>query len=65
MSDDLERLQRWVDSGAHVRVVGRRGERLTVSMVTCDGGEEMDRVVSADPRLAAWCAENALPAENG
>lgn len=65
MGDDLELLQRWVDSGAQVRVVGRRGDQLTVALLTCDGGEEMDRLISADPRLPAWCVENALESQSG
>ncbi|GAC55887.1 hypothetical protein GOHSU_02_00300 [Gordonia hirsuta DSM 44140 = NBRC 16056] len=56
MSDDLERLQRWVDSGALFRLVSRRGGESTIALLTCSGGEEMGRIVSADPRLAEWCA---------
>ncbi|GAA4811343.1 hypothetical protein ACFQ0K_03905 [Nocardioides caeni] len=38
-------LERWIDSGGHWSVVGERGEQVTVALLTCDGGEEMDRVV--------------------
>ena len=57
-SDDLDRLQRWVDSGAYFAIVARRGAEMTVALLTCSGGEEMGRIVSADPALARWCAEN-------
>ncbi len=58
MTDELVRLQRWVDSGAQVRILARRGERLTLGLLTCDGGEEMERLVTADPEVVRWCAEN-------
>jgi hypothetical protein len=48
---DLEQLQRWETSGGHWRVLGDDGTTLTVSMVTCDGGEEMARLVSTEAAL--------------
>lgn len=59
MSDDLDRLQRWVDSGARFRVLARRGDQWTLALLTCDGGEVMDRLTTADPAVAPWCAVNA------
>lgn len=59
MSDELARLQRWVDSGGVVRVVARRGDEITVSLVTCVGDEEMDRLVTRDPAAHKWCAQYA------
>ncbi|MFC0313786.1 hypothetical protein ACFQNE_06775 [Gordonia phosphorivorans] len=56
MSDDLERLQRWIDSGGLFRVLRRRGGEYTVALCTCDGGAQMDRVVTDDPGLPAWRA---------
>ncbi|MEZ5213069.1 MULTISPECIES: hypothetical protein [unclassified Gordonia (in: high G+C Gram-positive bacteria)] len=58
MSDDLDRLRRWVESGALFRVLASRGGTTTVALLTCDGGEEMGRLVSDDPRVAQWCAAN-------
>jgi hypothetical protein len=63
MTDELARLQRWVDAGAQVRILARRGERLTLALLTCDGGEEMERLVTADPEVARWCAEHAEAAD--
>lgn len=55
MSDDpSEILRRWSDSGAHWKVIGRHGEALTIGLFRCDGGEEMDRITSSDPRLHAF-----------
>jgi hypothetical protein len=52
--DDLETLQRWEDFGAVWEVVHRTRTRVTVSMRRCDGGEEVGRLVSDDPRLLAF-----------
>ncbi len=54
--DDLQHLQRWIDSGGYFAVRSRRGAELTLALLTCDGGEEMGRIVSVDPAVAAWCA---------
>jgi hypothetical protein len=54
MTDDLEQLQRWETSGGHWRVLGDDGTTLTISMVTCDGGEEMAQLVSAEATLREY-----------
>ena len=46
---DLDRLRRWEDSGGIWRVVGRRSDTVTVALCRCDGGEEVDRFVTAEP----------------
>ena len=38
-------LDRWITSGGHWSVLAEHGDRVTVGLFTCDGGEEMDRVV--------------------
>lgn len=40
-----EALRRWIDSGGHWQVLAERGAEVTVGLFTCDGGEEMDRLV--------------------
>lgn len=58
MSDDpVGILQRWEDSGAHWAVVARRNGVSTVALYRCDGGEEVDRITSADPRLVEFLAD--------
>lgn len=47
-------LRRWQESGAIWRVVDRRAAWLEISLITCDGGEEMQRLRSADPDLLAF-----------
>ena len=44
-------LRRWEDSGAVWRVVSRSAGRIEISLLTCDAGEEMDRLISSDPEL--------------
>lgn len=38
-------LARWIASGGHWAVLAERGDTVTVALLTCDGGEEMDRVI--------------------
>lgn len=49
----LDDLRRWEDSGAGWRVVHSGPERIAVSLVRCDGGEEVDRFVTDDPEILA------------
>ena len=49
--DSVQTLQRWVTSGGLWSVAHRSADRLEVSLLTCDGGQEMDRLVSGDPAL--------------
>jgi hypothetical protein len=45
---DLDRLLRWEDSGGGWRVVAVGNGSLTLSLVTCDGGEEMEVLTSVE-----------------
>lgn len=38
-------LDRWILSGGHWEVVSERDGLATVALMTCDGGQEMERVV--------------------
>ena len=52
MTDDpVAALQRWADAGARWAVIDRRRDSVTVGLYRCDGGEEVERIVSADPGL--------------
>jgi hypothetical protein len=49
--DRIAELQRWQDAGAVWEVISRRGSSVTVALLRCDGGEEVDRFTSDDPQL--------------
>lgn len=57
-SPDVERLTRWRAAGGGWRVIARTPASLTVALLTCDGGEEMDRIASSDSafveHVEAW-----------
>ena len=57
MGDDpVTVLQRWQDAGARWSVIARHGNTVTVGLYRCDGGEEVDRVTSSEPRLLTFLA---------
>ena len=51
MSEALDRLRRWEESGATWRVVVRTPESVEIALLSCDAGEEMDRLRTADPAV--------------
>jgi hypothetical protein len=51
VADELDRLRRWEESGAPWKVVARTADGVVVALLTCDLGEEVDRLESADPAL--------------
>lgn len=50
----MEVLRRWEDSGAVWRLLSRRGDLVEIALLTCSAGEEVGRLVSADPDLLAF-----------
>lgn len=57
--DRVAELVRWEDSGALWSVVSRSPGRLTVALMTCDGGEEVDRFESADPAVLSFVGDRS------
>ncbi len=53
---DLARLVRWQQAGGLWQVVARRPGSVTVALLRCDGGEEMDRFSSTDAAVLALVA---------
>ena len=49
-SDDLAAVLRWQASGGEVQVLAW-GPPLVVSLITCDGGQEMQRITSDEADL--------------
>ena len=58
MTDPVGVLRRWEEHGGVWRVVARTDSGVTVSLLRCDGGEEMERLVSDDPDLLAFVSGN-------
>jgi hypothetical protein len=55
MNDDaLAALRRWEESGATWRVVVRTPEDVEIALLTCDAGEEAERLRSADPAVLEY-----------
>lgn len=55
MTDDpVAALRRWTDSGGTWRVLAGGAGAITVALLPCTGGEEVDRLVSDDPALRAY-----------
>ena len=61
--DRTAELRRWQDSGAVWEVISRTGAGVTVALLRCDGGEEVDRFTSEDPRLLAFIGDRHSSAE--
>jgi hypothetical protein len=56
-TDRVAELQRWQDSGAVWEVISRKGAMVTIGLLRCDGGEEVDRFTSDDPHLLAFIGD--------
>ncbi len=50
----MAELRRWQDSGAVWRVDCRTPTAVTIALLRCDGGEEVERFRSEDPELLAF-----------
>jgi hypothetical protein len=55
--DALAKLLRWEESGARWRVISRTSSGVVIAMLTCDTGEEVDRLASAGPELLAYVGD--------
>jgi hypothetical protein len=54
--DFVAKLRRWEDAGGVWRVLGQDRDAVTVGLYRCDDGEEADRFVATDPRIAEFLA---------
>jgi hypothetical protein len=55
--DQVDVLRRWEAAGALWRVVRRSPGHVEVALLTCDAGEEMDRLTSEDPEVLAYVGD--------
>ncbi|MDI2124600.1 hypothetical protein [Yinghuangia seranimata] len=53
----LDRLHRWEDAGGVWRLLAVTNSGASVALYRCDGGEEVERVGSADPEFLAYLAD--------
>jgi hypothetical protein len=58
-ADPVDVLRRWEAAGGTWEVLSRAAGGLTVRLCTCTGGEEVDRLVSASPALAAYVGDRS------
>ncbi len=49
MTDALDRLRRWEESGATWRVLVQTPGSVEIALLTCDAGEQVGRVLSSEP----------------
>jgi hypothetical protein len=61
VSDALARLRRWEESGATWRVLVRTPDEVEIALLSCDAGEEMDRLRSADRDVLDHVGERSEP----
>ncbi|GAA0814592.1 hypothetical protein [Spirilliplanes yamanashiensis] len=57
MTGPVDRLRRWEESGAAWRVLARTPGELVIALLSCDAGEEVDRLRSADPALRRYVGD--------
>lgn len=59
-SGPLDELARWEGFGGTWALRELDAEGAVVSLCRCDGGEEVSRIVSADPAFLRWAAEQEV-----
>ncbi len=64
-SASVRQLRRWEDSGGIWRVVSRGAGRVELSLLSCDAGEEMDRLVSTEADMLAFVGDRSASDEKG
>jgi hypothetical protein len=61
--DYVAELARWQDAGATWQLVALTAHGVTIALLRCDGGEEVDRFTSDDPRLLAFVEQHRATGE--
>lgn len=56
---DLDRILRWEQAGGEWRVSDESDTAITVSLLRCDGGEEVDRLRSSEADVRAYTASES------
>lgn len=63
--DPVVILTRWEDFGGTWRVLNRTGDRVTIALCRCDGGEQVEQLTSDRPDLLAWLGERSMSDQSG
>ena len=58
--DYVAELVRWQDAGAMWEPVARTSQGVTIALLRCDGGEEVDRFTSGDERLLEFVRQRRV-----
>ncbi|WP_185934626.1 hypothetical protein [Mycolicibacterium hodleri] len=58
--DYVAELVRWQDAGAIWDVVAQTSQGVTIALLRCDGGEEVDRFTSDDQRLLEFVRDRRV-----
>jgi hypothetical protein len=53
----VAQLRRWQDAGGRWRVLARTSDAVIVALLTCDTGEEVDRLSGTGPALLAFLGD--------
>ncbi|MEO7373275.1 MAG: hypothetical protein ABIW36_05095 [Terrimesophilobacter sp.] len=53
----VEVLRRWERGGAVWRLLSRTSGSVEISLMTCTGDQEVDRLVSSDPKLLKFLGD--------
>ena len=53
----VAQLRRWQDAGGRWRVLARTPDAVMVALLTCDTGEEVDRLSGIGPALPAFLGD--------
>ena len=61
--DLVAELRRWQDAGAVWQVISRTRGGVTIGLLRCDGGEEVDRFTSNDPRVLEFVGDRLSSSE--
>jgi hypothetical protein len=59
VSEDLDALRRWETGGATWQVLAREVGVLDIALLTCDAGEQVGRVRSAEPDVLAYVGDRS------
>lgn len=54
MTEAVAQLRRWEESGGRWRVLARSADSVVLALLTCDIGEEVDRLSATDPAFLGY-----------